>query len=61
MLRFLVREGDGSVSWSLIAGIFMANFPEAFSAAALLQRGGVPRWRIIAMWSAAPIGEIFKK
>ena len=51
MLGFLVREGDGSVSWSLIAGIFIANFPEAFSAAAMLQRGGMAKVKIIAMWS----------
>mmetsp|Transcript_33446 Transcript_33446/g.106008 ORF Transcript_33446/g.106008 Transcript_33446/m.106008 type:complete len:413 (-) Transcript_33446:169-1407(-) len=49
MLGFMTN--DGSLTWVLLVSVFIANFPEAFSAASLLRQHGVPRARIVFMWT----------
>lgn len=44
-----VRTG---VSLSLIAGLFLANFPEALSCSVGMRQQGLPRARIILMWGS---------
>ena len=42
--------GGGSVSVPMLAAIFISNVPEGLGASADLERGGVARWRILALW-----------
>jgi CRP-like cAMP-binding protein len=47
------------LSWPLLAGIFMANAPEAMSGSALMAGGGMKRRRILAMWgSLVPVSAL---
>mmetsp|Transcript_49035 Transcript_49035/g.109985 ORF Transcript_49035/g.109985 Transcript_49035/m.109985 type:complete len:350 (+) Transcript_49035:36-1085(+) len=48
MLGFMTNEG--SVTFSFLVAIFIANFPEAFSGASLLLGQRMPISRIMAMW-----------
>lgn len=48
-MGFLAARGD--LAFSLIFSLFIANFPEAFSSASLLERSGMLYLRIIAMWT----------
>jgi len=49
MLGFMTNEG--TVSWDLLVAVFIANFPEAFSAASLLRGYNVPASTIVGMWT----------
>ena len=42
----------GGLSWSLLAGLFLANFPEALSSAVGMRDQGMRRARILAMWTS---------
>ena len=44
----LIEGGGGSVA--VVAAIFMSNLPEASAATAGLERGGMARGRLMAMW-----------
>jgi ZIP family zinc transporter len=46
----LIGGGGGSIA--VIAAIFMSNLPEASAATNGLERGGMPRSRLIALWLA---------
>jgi zinc transporter ZupT len=48
MLGFMTKEGD--LGYVLLISIFIANFPEAFSASAILRGQGMAVWKIMAMW-----------
>lgn len=48
MLGFMTNEG--SVTFSFLVAIFMANFPEAFSGSSLLAGQKMPSSRILTMW-----------
>lgn len=50
MLGF--KTNEGSLSWQFIVAVFIANFPEAFSAASLLKDQGVSTSKIMVMWSS---------
>lgn len=50
MLGFMTN--DGTLSWVLIVSVFIANFPEAFSAASILKGHGVRPVKILLMWSS---------
>jgi CRP-like cAMP-binding protein len=41
---------QASVSASLIAGLFLSNFPEALSSSVGMLQQRYPRWRIVVMW-----------
>lgn len=49
MLGFMTN--DGSLSWVLLVSVFIANFPEAFSAASLLKGHGLSMAKIMLMWT----------
>jgi len=38
------------VPFTLIAGLFLSNFPEALASSANMQLQGWPRWKIFLMW-----------
>lgn len=42
----------GALSWPLLAGIFMANFPEAMSSASIMRAAGLRRAQILWMWTS---------
>jgi CRP-like cAMP-binding protein len=47
------------LSWPLLAGIFMANGPEAMSGSELMRGGGMSRRRILIMWgSIVPVAAL---
>lgn len=48
MLGFMTNEG--SVTFSFLVAIFIANFPEAFSGSSLLRGQKMPVSRILLMW-----------
>lgn len=50
MLGFMTNEGK--VTYALLIAIFIANFPEAFSGAAELQRSSMMKHRNMMMWSS---------
>jgi zinc transporter ZupT len=50
MLGLMVNQREAS--WYFLAAIFIANFPESFSAAILLREHGVKNWKIIGMWGS---------
>lgn len=41
---------QASISSSLIAGLFLSNFPEALSSSVGMLQQRYPRWRIVMMW-----------
>jgi len=50
MLGFMTN--DGEMSWVLLVAVFVANFPEAFSAASLLKEQGYSTTKILWMWAS---------
>jgi CRP-like cAMP-binding protein len=44
--------GFGSFSWALLAGVFMANLPEAMSSSVVMRSQAYSRGKILAMWSS---------
>lgn len=50
MLGLMTNEH--TISWDFLVAIFIANFPEAFSAASLLRGYGVNKRTIVGMWLA---------
>ena len=44
--------GSGAVSLTLIAGVFLANFPEALSSAVGMRRQGIGVTKILWMWGS---------
>jgi zinc transporter ZupT len=50
MLGLMVNQREAS--WYFLAAIFIANFPESFSAAILLREHGVTKLKIIGMWGS---------
>jgi len=46
---------DGAVSASLIAGLFLANFPESLSSSVGMRQQGMPFGKILLMWSSLTI------
>jgi len=48
MLGFMTKEGD--LGFVLLFSIFVANFPEAFSSAAILKKQGAAISKIMCMW-----------
>jgi zinc transporter ZupT len=40
------------ISLALIAGVFLADLPESITCAAHMQRGGMPRRRIMLLWTS---------
>lgn len=49
LLGFLAAEGK--LSMALVLSLFIANFPEAVSSAAMLREARRPAWAILSMWS----------
>jgi CRP-like cAMP-binding protein len=47
--------GFGSVSWPLLAGIFLDNFPEAMSSSSIMSMVGMSRRRILLMWCSTVV------
>lgn len=47
-MGFLAAEGK--LGLALIVSLFIANFPEAFSAASMMQKAGIRFWSIMMMW-----------
>jgi CRP-like cAMP-binding protein len=45
----------GSLSWPLMAGIFLNNFPEAMSASGIMHVAGMSRRRILLMWGSVVV------
>ena len=48
MLGFMTNEQN--ITFEFLLAVFVANFPEAFSAASLLRAQKVPIRRIFSMW-----------
>lgn len=48
LMGFLAAEGF--LSTTLVISFLIANFPEAFAGAVLMQKGGFPRWQIVGVW-----------
>jgi CRP-like cAMP-binding protein len=44
-----------SFSLSLIAGLFISNYPEAFSSSLGMKKQGSPFWKILLMWASLTI------
>lgn len=42
----------GGMSLAFVAGVFLANFPEAMSSAVSMKRGGMPIMKILIMWGS---------
>jgi len=59
--------GAGTLSWPLLAGIFLANFPEAMSSSGIMRTAGLRVRTILLMWGSivvvgglcAGIGNLF--
>ena len=59
--------GFGAFSWALIAGVFLANLPEALSSSVVMRAQGYTKVRIFSMWTSivlitgigAVIGNLF--
>ena len=47
--------GFGALSWPLLAGIFLNNFPEAMSASAVMHMAGMAKQKILLMWGSIVI------
>jgi ZIP family zinc transporter len=43
--------GGGAFSLPMLLAVFISNVPEALAASADLERGGLPRGRILVLWS----------
>ena len=43
---------EGAITWPLLVAVFIANFPESFSAAGLLREQGMAPGRILLMWAS---------
>ncbi|NNE67968.1 MAG: cyclic nucleotide-binding domain-containing protein [Pyrinomonadaceae bacterium] len=48
----MLTKSAAGISFSLIAGVFLANFPEAMSSSKTMSDGGMNTRRIILMWSS---------
>lgn len=57
MIGFMVAEGE--LSLAFIVAVFLANFPEAMSASALMKRNGDSTKKIICMWFVLFVGTGF--
>jgi CRP-like cAMP-binding protein len=44
--------GAGALSWPLMAGIFLANFPEAMSSSGIMRSAGLKVRTILIMWGS---------
>lgn len=44
--------GEASVSLALIAGLFLANFPESMSSAVGMRKMGMSNWKVTWLWSS---------
>lgn len=44
--------GTGALSWPLLAGIFLANFPEALSSSGIMRTAGLRVRTILLMWGS---------
>ena len=47
--------GGGAFSLPMLLAVFISNVPEALAASADLERGGLPRGRILALWSVVAL------
>lgn len=47
--------GVGILSWPLLAGIFLDNFPEAMSSSEMMHMAGLSKKKIIWMWMSAVV------
>ncbi len=47
--------GAGTLSWPLMAGIFLANFPEAMSSAGIMRTAGLKVRTILLVWASIVI------
>lgn len=47
--------GVGALSWPLLAGIFLNNFPEAMSGSTVMHMAGLSRQRILLMWCSVVV------
>lgn len=47
--------GVGALSWPLLAGIFLDNFPEAMSSSEMMHMAGLSKKKIIWMWMSAVV------
>lgn len=54
LIGFMQSEGELSIAF--IVAVFLANFPEAMSASAIMFRGGDSMCKIMCMWSALFLG-----
>lgn len=45
----------GALSWPLLAGIFLNNFPEAMSSSEMMHMAGLSKKKIIVMWMSAVV------
>lgn len=51
-----LMTNSGNITVNFIVAIFVANFPEAFSAAGLLREIGMSRVKIVMMWTSVFVG-----
>merc|ERR1712216_96792 len=47
----ILANGE-EMSMALVAGVFLANFPEAIATAAMMNSAGMPKWKNIALWTS---------
>jgi len=55
VIGILANRGDPAQLTAFVLGVFLANLPEAMSAAQKMMLCGVPRLQIICMWGAITI------
>ncbi len=48
----MLAHGVGGMSLAFIAGVFLANFPEAMSSSVTMEKSGLKKKRILIMWSS---------
>jgi len=52
MIIGMLTKSVTGISLAFIAGVFLANLPEAMSSAIGMQKGGMKFWRILWMWAS---------
>lgn len=48
-------ESFTALSWALVAGVFLANLPEAMSSSVIMRKQGYSKKRILLMWSSITV------
>ncbi len=52
MIIGMLTKSITGISLAFVAGVFLANLPEAMSSAIGMQKGGMKFWRILWMWAS---------